>query len=400
MGNPLSWSLADRCMTAAIIVLVASGLFTVAVWVGGGTPFVPVDTDAAPLVRWIALIHLQPWWLILVLAVRARRPGRAASPWLAIATVYLFAVTLALFTLVTGPFAAPGWIAFLGGSIVGYLLFERRHARLGVVAYLALVMTGAALVHERPWAWIDQIVPRDTRMPSTTTLLGQAITSTGLFVLVLALIAFIIDRWRDREARYQKLARTDWLTGLTNRRKLMEIGAREVARARRYGAPLAVVLIDLDHFKKVNDTHGHIAGDRVLARAAAVFAAAIRDVDTVARFGGEEFAILLPDTDARGALEVAERCARKLAAAPLDVGAAEPLVVTASMGVADTAGPSADLEDLLRRADDAMYRAKQGGRNRIVEAPRADAGPMPAPAAPAEPAEPGAQTATAPATGA
>ncbi len=372
MGNPLSWSLADRCMTTAIIVLAASAMFDLSVWLGRGSPFVPVDTDQAPLVRWIAITHLIPWGTILLLSVRARRRTVPASPWLAIATVYLYTLTMALFTLVTGPFASPGWIAFLGGAIVGYLLFDRRHARAGAICYVLLVFAGAFLAYERPWPWVDELVPRrGYAQTSRGAIIGQALTSTALFALVLALIAFIIDRWHDREARYQRLARTDWLTGLTNRRRLMEIAAREVARARRYGSSVAVILIDLDHFKRVNDTHGHLVGDRVLARAAAVFAAGIRDVDTVARFGGEEFALLLPDTDVVGAAGVAERCARQLASERFEIGGVEPIVVTASMGVADTAGPDADLEDLLRRADAAMYQAKEAGRNHITLAPPA-----------------------------
>ena len=119
----------------------------------------------------------------------------------------------------------------------------------------------------------------------------------------------------------------------------------------------------------MNDTRGHLAGDRTLAAVAGVLAHSLRDVDTAARYGGEEFAVLLPDTDAAGAAEVATRCLRRIAKTPFDAGEGPSLSVTASMGVAAFPDAAvARIEDLLRRADEALYRAKEGGRNQVVVA--------------------------------
>jgi diguanylate cyclase (GGDEF)-like protein len=165
----------------------------------------------------------------------------------------------------------------------------------------------------------------------------------------------------------QRQATTDDLTGLVNRRRFIEALESEIVRANAFHSPLSVVLGDLDHFKLVNDRFGHQTGDEVLRRFADLVREHLRDVDVPGRIGGEEFAILLPETDAAGAVAVAERIRRSLRSlrpTPERSGA-----VTASFGVAQlTPGETGD--ELLRRADVALYRAKSEGRNTVtVEAP-------------------------------
>ncbi|MGJ3523304.1 sensor domain-containing diguanylate cyclase [Nitratidesulfovibrio sp. D1] len=178
----------------------------------------------------------------------------------------------------------------------------------------------------------------------------------------------ITDTTEHREAqeRLRELATTDGLTGLANRRRFLEALEHEVQRHRRYGTPLALVSIDVDRFKRVNDTWGHAVGDAVLRALSAICRAEVRDVDTVGRIGGEEFAVLLPDTAPEEAMAVAERLRVAVQAAPL-LTAAGPLSVTLSLGVA--ASPPCDGADaLLREADRALYRAKARGRNRVEQA--------------------------------
>jgi diguanylate cyclase (GGDEF)-like protein len=160
------------------------------------------------------------------------------------------------------------------------------------------------------------------------------------------------------------LAITDSLTGLTNRRRLMERGEEEVRRAKRFRHPLAVLVIDIDHFKRINDTWGHGTGDRAIKAVAEVCVATVREVDIVGRLGGEEFAIVLPETDLATAGGVAERLRRAVESAPVDTGDGTLLSLTASIGVAILAG-QASFDDLLSRADAAMYAAKRSGRNRV-----------------------------------
>jgi diguanylate cyclase (GGDEF)-like protein len=167
-------------------------------------------------------------------------------------------------------------------------------------------------------------------------------------------------------ADLERLARTDPLTGLANRRHFMETLDREVERSQRYGRPLSLVLIDLDHFKGVNDTHGHAAGDDVLRAAADALRSVCRDVDLAARLGGEELAILLPETDSAGARVVAERTRERIEAVPHRSPGGAPFTVTASLGVATATGGSHGGEELLQASDEALYRAKDEGRNRVV----------------------------------
>ena len=158
---------------------------------------------------------------------------------------------------------------------------------------------------------------------------------------------------------------TDELTGLANRRRFMEVLELELKRSDRFTSPLALVLADLDDFKLVNDRFGHQTGDDVLRALSRVFRASLRDVDLPARLGGEEFAVLLPETDALGAEGLAERLRAELAALELQGPGPEPLRVTASFGVA-VYPEAASGDDLLSFADAALYAAKATGKNRVV----------------------------------
>jgi diguanylate cyclase (GGDEF)-like protein/PAS domain S-box-containing protein len=168
------------------------------------------------------------------------------------------------------------------------------------------------------------------------------------------------------EEDLKRLALTDPLTGVGNRRMLLDRGGEEVRRTRRDGGALTAIMIDLDHFKAVNDTLGHAAGDQILKGVAATVAGLLRDVDIFARMGGEEFAILLPSTLAADGVGVAERVREACAAKRFHgLGADGAVTVTVSLGVATLYPNDGGVEDLLIRADEALYRAKHAGRNRV-----------------------------------
>ncbi len=163
----------------------------------------------------------------------------------------------------------------------------------------------------------------------------------------------------------RQLATTDALTGASNRRHFQEHLELAFQRSARYITPLAVITMDLDHFKRVNDTRGHAAGDAVLQVAVARTYTCLRDMDTLGRLGGEEFAVVLEGTDLTGAVRVAERIREQLARVPVE-WRGEPIPLTASLGVAvHPGGPGGDPLELLRRSDMAVYRAKAEGRNRV-----------------------------------
>jgi two-component system cell cycle response regulator len=178
--------------------------------------------------------------------------------------------------------------------------------------------------------------------------------------------AHAIETTRADNHRLEALAQTDPLTQLVNRRALTIRLVTEMERVRRYNAPLALLLLDLDHFKLINDTYGHLAGDDVLFGVATLLQRAVRSVDTVARYGGEEFVLVLPETGKQGALAFAERIREKLSSQRFTIAGREEIRVTGSIGVATYPSQGMDsVEDLFRAADAALYRAKGAGRNTI-----------------------------------
>jgi diguanylate cyclase (GGDEF)-like protein len=174
----------------------------------------------------------------------------------------------------------------------------------------------------------------------------------------------LTDQLQEANARLAQLAVTDPLTGLANRRALYAHLDREVDRAKRYKHPLAVLVIDIDHFKQVNDVHGHQTGDRVLNHVAQVITQSVRASDVAGRFGGEEFIVLAPETPAPAVRVVAERIRR---AVETQTAQQKGLPgVTVSIGAAGASEGEISTESLVARADAALYEAKRGGRNRVV----------------------------------
>jgi diguanylate cyclase (GGDEF)-like protein len=167
------------------------------------------------------------------------------------------------------------------------------------------------------------------------------------------------------EFELSKLSSTDPLTGLPNRRYFLEVARREVERVRRFGGLASVVMIDLDHFKTLNDTYGHATGDEALRSVAR--ACRLRDIDVLARWGGEEFVAILPGTDQEGAFIVAERLRSAVSEAEVEVGSTN-VTVTASFGVTQVWPHDKAIDEALARADGALYDAKKAGRNRVNRA--------------------------------
>jgi len=175
--------------------------------------------------------------------------------------------------------------------------------------------------------------------------------------------------------RAELLARTDVLTSTLNRRAFFECGETEIERGLRYKTPLAVMMIDLDHFKSINDNYGHAAGDTVLIAAVTYLRGMMRNVDMIGRIGGEEFAALLPHAELQTATDLAERLRLGLEGLEIAVGDLS-IKVSACFGVTaiDVTGES--LDDALKRADAALYRAKENGRNRVEQASDMDNNPF------------------------
>ncbi|MDQ7039234.1 MAG: GGDEF domain-containing protein [Aquificota bacterium] len=173
-----------------------------------------------------------------------------------------------------------------------------------------------------------------------------------------------INRLQDEKNRFEELAYKDPLTDLDNRRSFTEKAKAMAEYAKRYGEPLSVLMIDIDNFKKVNDTYGHDVGDRLLKALADVIRRSIRSSDTAARFGGEEFVVLLPRTDEEGARLVADRIRKGFKEVRVDADG-ERIGSTVSIGVATMRGEDG-VEEVIKRADEALYEAKRSGKDRVV----------------------------------
>ena len=180
-----------------------------------------------------------------------------------------------------------------------------------------------------------------------------------------------LDAYRQRilgqNRELERLATTDPLTGVFNRRYFMDFATQELLRSQRYSHLFSVIQMDIDHFKKINDAHGHAVGDEVLKAFTGTCQEILRECDVLGRVGGEEFSIVLPETEKAGALVVAERIRQTIA--DLKVYADERTVhFTVSIGIASLRPNDAGLDAVLRRADEALYLAKNGGRNKVVVA--------------------------------
>lgn len=231
--------------------------------------------------------------------------------------------------------------------------------------FLYRMAQGAALGAGAPLGWlaIRFVLGLDASHPDYDFWLFLYISAGSIFVFS------GVGLWMAREElRLERLSLVDPLTGLYNRRQFESVLASEFARWQRRESSIALIMLDLDHFKLVNDTWGHQAGDRVLVTLARILVAAVRREDMPARVGGEEFAIIMPDVPGDEALQAAERLRALVAASLFDIGV-ETVEIRISIGVAST-----DMQDvrdaatLVRLADEALYRAKQRGRDRVEAA--------------------------------
>ncbi|MEK6669096.1 MAG: GGDEF domain-containing protein [Pseudomonadota bacterium] len=277
-------------------------------------------------------------------------------------------VTYTVIAVLAGTFTAPTGLVLLGVLVIGLLLFTLQPM---VIAYLVcmVVLVGHDIgVQMGWWSYAPAVTERifEGRKPLWGYAVWRNTVLLSAAAVLLPLIMLLFGRLDRMHARLMRLSQTDGLTGLANRRRFMEILQAEVARRHRTGRPLCVVLIDIDHFKRVNDAHGHLAGDAVLRELAALLIASVRaPSDLPARLGGEEFALILPDTPEDEALRVCERLRERVAAQTFQ-GDGTPLRIGISLGLGEVHDD--DVARILNDADRALYCAKAEGRNRVSRA--------------------------------
>lgn len=370
LGNPLDWRSAHKSLFVLAIVWLL--VFGYAAWAGIvlSWPFGPESVrvnHVAPYLPWLLLMLGLTTLLVLTTWLAGR--FNEDSPWHQHFCAQWYTVILIVLAHFTGIFSLATGVILSGAPVVGFM-FLNRSAVFGAMATAlvthVLLSVGAT---EGMFPYGPMIGPS---LDADGSLDAFWVTSLYIFTapqyaVLVALSWYILTRWRQREAEVRLLSMTDALTGVANRRAIMALLRRELEKSRETGLPVSVVMADLDHFKQLNDSRGHQAGDAVLTQAGAVFKQALRQSDHVGRYGGEEFLIVLAGADSHGASLLAERC--RVALEALSVEAPDngaPLTVTASFGLcSNEEAPDMTMEDILRAADEALYLAKDRGRNRL-----------------------------------
>jgi diguanylate cyclase (GGDEF)-like protein len=315
---------------------------------------------------WVWVVYLMLAVVQQVLIKKGIGGRRARALWSGLVDVGVLTFTVHNLGSVVTPMASLYLFAGVANALVVDATVAFALSVTGLVAYDAVV-----------WAEWGRLLAYAPDAPQVGAFgrptLDQALMAT-LFVTVFvpagtAIVAALVRAIERREAllvtanlRLEELSQLDPLTNLYNRRHLFARLESELARVRR-GRPLALVMVDLDRFKKVNDTQGHLRGDVLLKEIATSVASTTRTTDVAGRYGGDEFVVILPDTDAEQARAVAERVAQSVRDAAVRFDEARP--VTASIGIA-VAESSDTVAALLRRADENAYRAKEGGGDRVV----------------------------------
>lgn len=298
----------------------------------------------------------QPVWLHAVLAVAALvSTGVGLQPTQGAQRIFVISAVLAILCLSTA------WDLQAGA---------RRHLALRWSALLGLPIAAGGLVFGL--RSLRAAIDPDTVVALMNGDTGVNVASAMIFLVLalafqLTLVALVVAQLISQ---LEHASRYDTLTGLLNRRAMDEELVAEVQRSRRLGESFSLLMLDADHFKQINDTRGHAAGDRALQHLATLLAAQMRDIDRLGRWGGEEFVVMLPGTAAADARNIAERLRERVEALPTR-WKERPMPLTISIGIAQWQHGGDDLESLLGRADAALYKAKAAGRNRVVAEPTA-----------------------------
>ncbi|MES9986721.1 MAG: sensor domain-containing diguanylate cyclase [Candidatus Thiodiazotropha endolucinida] len=255
----------------------------------------------------------------------------------------------------------------------GVYIFKRAYPlvrnRLGTLENVdESIVPSPNRVEKRYWIFLSHISNSLIEDLTAKRMIVATITYLLLFLVAGVISVLFAKNSVQKKQAFRKLqqyATTDDLTGLANRRELDKVALREFKRATRFTRHLSVLMLDLDHFKSINDTYGHNIGDSVLRHVADICVGSIRGQDFMARYGGEEFTILLPETDIENGSKLAQRICDQIAAMPYQEGQ-QLISITVSVGASEIEDGDIDFNDLLNRADKALYEAKRRGRNQVV----------------------------------
>lgn len=288
------------------------------------------------------------------------------------AFLYFFGIPFILIGHLIGHFHPLLGVMLLGSGLTGTILFGLKRV---IGPFLLILSIMAALTIANIYGVIEHApllsdYPITKHQVSGFWTLIIFIASLPFAVGAFVITQLLLSRWHEREENVRQLSLTDELTRLPNRRAVLKQGENELKRALRKNAPFSLAILDIDHFKKVNDTWGHEAGDEVLIELGQVLSTSLRGADMIGRFGGEEFVVLLPDTDTQAAVHAVERFRQTIESHAFTITPQQTINITVSFGVClvNQVKESTNLIDMLRQADKALYLAKSSGRNRVESA--------------------------------
>ena len=370
-GSPFGWSARDRSLYVQFLTVLLMMIVTLAFVAFDGWPFLlerPSDLTALRSTKALAIGGLV-FWVLLYLGTKCWYTNRDNGfSWLLFATVATHLITETAVCYAIGPYTAASGLITVAALLLGMVLLQRRWLWIAVLGWFLAMFT----VHVASKAGVlpfRSLFEASPPAPDIARFAAERAAGAALIYIPLAIVMdHLITVWRRDERTLSEAAQLDSLTGAYTRGFAMEVMERALLRAQADSRPLAVLMLDLDHFKRVNDAHGHARGDLVLKQTTRAMQSTLRADDIVGRFGGEEFVVLLPGADLAQALGAAERC--RAAVEKMKIPGAPYLCVTASVGVAAFPDHGNELDVLLKASDGAMYEAKAAGRNRI-EAARA-----------------------------
>ena len=372
IANPLEWSSSRKTALLLWMYLFDQLLYTAFIVLGQYHPLVApwFDQRQAALHSYYFMLLMVTSAALLVL-VHFTPPRYRNNVAIEYMGCLFFGLTHVYYGYCVGLMSLPVGVVLVGTPVVGFIFLDLWAVATAFVASLLLVvvLSTATLMEQLPYAPLLQNLYRaDGQMEAIWVISYSILASPHLF-FIFTLAYYVLQRWRVREQQVVALSRTDSLTGLINRRHIVELLSIEKTECESLKLPLSVVMVDLDHFKKINDGWGHDVGDRALIAAAAALRSAVRQNDHVGRYGGEEFLVVLPGLDATQARMLAERIRTTIAATVLELPNNQCLSLSASLGMSCVAvADEVTVEHLIKQADLALYRAKDSGRDQLVVA--------------------------------
>jgi len=368
LQDPWEWKDGYKCILASALTLPFLAVWIVRLALVHVNPALGLYLDPDSVGPMLAFACLQAAGHLAIIAAALLRRRHERRPWLIHLTVQYWFICYGLSLYAIGPYTSPFAMLLLVFPVMAFVVIGVRKVVYGLATFAALliVSTVAERLDMIPYAPLFISTPLVDGRPHTSWILSLGAIPLLGSGLILVIFAYVVRQWRDREEQLRELSNTDYLTDLRNRRSFMESAEIEFARAQRFDKSLAIVMVDVDHFKRVNDGYGHGVGDEILKLVGKILAREVRRHDVVARYGGEEFCFLLAETNQEQARVMAERCRTRIEAAELMVEGSA-VRVTASVGIA--AYPHQGItrvDQLIDLADGALYRAKHGGRNRVA----------------------------------